>query len=67
MSLLPGVEKSQAAHLMSRDLDWTADDARALGEQGLSLWCELLRTLRERPVSSSWSTARMSASMPVAR
>jgi aromatic-L-amino-acid/L-tryptophan decarboxylase len=49
---------------MHRDLDWTADDARALGEQGLELWCELLRTLPERPVSSAWSPEALSAITP---
>jgi glutamate/tyrosine decarboxylase-like PLP-dependent enzyme len=49
---------------MRRDLDWTADEARALGERGLELWCELLRTMPERPVSSSWSAEALSAITP---
>ncbi len=47
-----------------RDLDWTPEDARALGERGLDLWCELLRTLSERPVSRSWPLDGMSAITP---
>src|SRR5262249_52742107 len=49
---------------MSRDLDWTAEEARALGEEGLSLWCELLRTLPEQPVSRSWSPSALLAITP---
>jgi glutamate/tyrosine decarboxylase-like PLP-dependent enzyme len=49
---------------MSRGLDWTADEARALGEQGLELWCELLRTLPDRPVSRAWSPESFSAITP---
>lgn len=49
---------------MSRGLDWTADDARALGEQGLELWCELLRTMRDRPVSGVWSPESLAAITP---
>ena len=45
-------------------LDWTADQARALGQQGLELWCELLRTLPERPVSSAWSPSALEAITP---
>jgi aromatic-L-amino-acid decarboxylase len=49
---------------MSRSLDWTPDEARALGEQALGLWCELLGTIRERPVSSTWSRDSLSAITP---
>jgi len=49
---------------MSRSLDWTPDEARALGEQAVELWCELLRTMRERPVSGTWSRDALSALTP---
>jgi hypothetical protein len=45
-------------------LDWTPEEARALGEEGLSLWCELLRTLPERPVSRAWSPDALAAIAP---
>jgi glutamate/tyrosine decarboxylase-like PLP-dependent enzyme len=47
-----------------RDLDWTPGDARALGERGLDLWCELLRTLPERPVATSWPPGDTAAIVP---
>jgi glutamate/tyrosine decarboxylase-like PLP-dependent enzyme len=49
---------------MSRSLDWTPDEARALGAEALELWHELLSTLRERPVSGRWSHDALSALTP---
>ncbi len=47
-----------------RELDWTPDRARALGQGALDLWCELLRTLPERPVSGAWAPEALQAIAP---
>src|SRR5262245_46211964 len=39
---------------IGNELDWPVDRARALGEGAIDLWCELLRTLPDRPVSGKW-------------
>jgi glutamate/tyrosine decarboxylase-like PLP-dependent enzyme len=55
---------SSAQSPTRRDLDWPPEDARVLGERGLDLWCELLRTLPERPVSTRWPPDAISTLTP---
>ena len=42
---------------MNRPLDWTPEQARALGDDAVALWCELLRTLDDKPVSGIYIKA----------
>ncbi len=48
----------------ARELDWSPDRARALGEGALDVWCELLRTLPDRPVSARWAPEALQAIAP---
>jgi aromatic-L-amino-acid decarboxylase len=45
------------------DLDWSPERAGELGRAAVAVWEELLRTIRDRPVSGRWSAEQVRAAV----